>query len=898
MNVNAVQSINGEIWLATTRGAYVVQPSGPRLVSSIDLDVRDAVGYKGQVWLATDKGAYLFERGSLRRNPDVDLDVTRIDIIRDEVWLITDMGAYVIVNNVPQRVTKSGTFVSSIQQVGSEIWLAAAEGACRVEGHQAHCIDIQIPIPEGLQSVSVNDIKRINGKIFLATDEGLYRLEGEQPRRISPLKLNITKILESNGQIWLATDRGAYRFDGARAIRIPDREVNVNDIQDIKGELWLATDVGAFIVEKGEPHRKPDSEVKITSISEISGKIWLATEKGAYRIDGTQTQRIPDVDLNVSRVTLINGNIWLATDNGAYRFDESQQISLDLKPADSTFIWAAQAFLPRDVMIGGLALPVPRYTDQNRDGYDNHNLEQYFEVIWETDQEKFKSDVGNRRYNAAERAYLPLATGKHTVFYSVRDKWGNTFSGQTQVRVIPGPAVLSLAGIILWIALLFIVFVLSPRSSFFHGLIMNPYARRYGSFGLVPLFVTAVPPLRRHLLRRYLRGIRTDQTIMQWQRRFVVPTEDFAPGVFADFLNRRRTLFLAGQSGIGKTSYFRFLMGYMVLRRRWFVSKTMVPVFLALSRYEGAQPEDMFNAELSNFGQLTDTHLNSWLLQQGGFLIFIDGLNEASDAARQSVSRFINQHWKANLFCISSQQSYAEFEWMEKLQLVSLSPDKVNQVLTLRLGEQQASATIAQFTPTTYEICAIPQDLEFAIDLVKCGHPLPQSKRDIYQATLKPIFDSWEASGQGMFKTFLFGRAFEMLCSGEAFFERSEKPMPDEIREALSTQKLIVRRGDHYHFRHDLVRGYLAAHHFVPSWQRTLKDSNITIDTNWRAMLEFAILDIAEPVEVGKLISLTLERNTKLAGDLFKWLEHSQLSLMSTWADHFKREYGEAMLRQ
>src|SRR5687768_1401964 len=148
MNVNAVRGVNGQIWLATTKGAYILQPNGPQLISKVDLNVSDVIGHQGQVWLATDKGAYLVEGGSARRTPDIDLDVEAIEVVQNQVWLLTDRGAYVINNNVPQPIaTESLAHASAIKVIGPQIWLGTGDGPCRVEGLKARCISITIPIP-------------------------------------------------------------------------------------------------------------------------------------------------------------------------------------------------------------------------------------------------------------------------------------------------------------------------------------------------------------------------------------------------------------------------------------------------------------------------------------------------------------------------------------------------------------------------------------------------------------------------------------------------------------------------------------------------------------------------------------------------------------------------------
>ena len=47
--------------------------------------------------------------------------------------------------------------------------------------------------------------------------------------------------------------------------------------------------------------------------------------------------------------------------------------------------------------------------------------------------------------------------------------------------------------------------------------------------------------------------------VKEWKERFVVPSENFLPESFGQLLEKQRVILLIGQSGIGKTSYFRFL---------------------------------------------------------------------------------------------------------------------------------------------------------------------------------------------------------------------------------------------------------------------------------------------------------------------------------------------------
>jgi hypothetical protein len=430
---------------------------------------------------------------------------------------------------------------------------------------------------------------------------------------------------------------------------------------------------------------------------------------------------------------------------------------------------------------------------------------------------------------------------------------------------------------------------------------MNPYVRNYGSFGLVPILLTVVPPVRRHIFRRYLNEICSDANFSEWQQRFIVPATEFLPENFGKNLEKRRTLFLLGQSGIGKTSYFRYLIiSYATQQKIKLPPKNVVPIFLPLSRYQEEEPENIFYAQLANYGRLTDKQLNNWFLQQGGFLILIDGLNEVNETMRQKINSFVDRYWKANYFCLSSQESYVKFNWIEKIGLTPLDPPKIKALLDRKLEPDRAAAIISQLNEENYKIYQIPQNLEFAIEIIKQNKPLPQTERELYEATLKPILDLWCQNGRADYPDILFERAYKMFKSRNTFFDRADEPVPEELQDDLETKKFLIRRGEHYYFRHDLIRAYLAAKYFVSRWQNLLNDSEITVDANWRSLLEFTIfnLETTQPGEVKDLLFTVLQKNKKVAGEVFNWLQQSHSHLCTSWTDDFTRSFGAATLAQ
>lgn len=445
--------------------------------------------------------------------------------------------------------------------------------------------------------------------------------------------------------------------------------------------------------------------------------------------------------------------------------------------------------------------------------------------------------------------------------------------------------------------LVFIVlFVLAPVSKYSQGLIMTSFAHNVLSLGAVHVMLMVVPPLRRHLLRRYLRTIRTERDFTQWEDQFVIPNENLLPeNIGTDLVKKRKLLFI-GPSGIGKTCFFKYLTFRHARKKNLkqeLLPKQVIPVFLPLERFHDMPVEQMFHARLERFGLITDDKLSTLFLKQGGFLVLIDGLNEVDEKTRRRVIAFIETYGSANYICASSQEAY-EFTWIDRIDLSPLGEEKIQEILRRRLGAEMAESTIRQFEGATFELYSVPQDLDFAIELVEQGKPLPQSRPELYDAMLAPILDSWIQAGQTDYPPLLYNRAYEMLKTRSISFEEAAL-LPTEVRDPLVERKLLVRRGDRYQFRHDLVKAYLAAKYFAPKWSQLFSEEE-TIESNWRPMLEFAMLNLSPAEHIEDLFNGLLKRNIQMAADLFGWLNQSQPTLCGEWAVNFKRRYADAVL--
>jgi hypothetical protein len=484
----------------------------------------------------------------------------------------------------------------------------------------------------------------------------------------------------------------------------------------------------------------------------------------------------------------------------------------------------------------------------------------------------------------------------------VQDGWPNRFDLKREYTGIPN-VLSSLAVVpILFAIIVSLTLILAPYNVFCHDLVMNPMIRKFGSFGILPLALSIFPSVRRHVMKRYSTELLTDE---QFKNYFLYPANEFRPEKFGKALSSIRRVLLLGQSGIGKTSYFKHLTHYYA-RSDNHLPKNAIPVYITLANYQnGITLERLIFDQLQTYGRMSDDELNEWLLKQGGFLLFFDGVNEIPDASlRINLAQFLERHWRANFICLSSQHDYSELKNLKEVRIKPLDKEQITEYLRKKLGSSKAEEFLREFTDKTYQLYQVPRDLDFAIEikLRKESLPIPQRRDALYEEVLSPIVENWETSGRSDYTDLLYRRAFELLVSRETYFLDSENNLPEDFLNALSDDRyrLLVKLGGRYVFEHDLLRAYLAAKYFSSRWKRLLHTPGVLVDYNWLEMLRFALLAINEPEEIQRLMENLLNNSeaTSFIGELFNWLKTQDIKLSRDWEDQFKIKFATKNLDQ
>jgi hypothetical protein len=910
LDVQDIAIVNDSQWLATTTGAYQVKAGHATRIPDLSIPANKIALSGEDVWLATSIGAYRIRRGDTKRIPDRILNVLSVSVITNQVWLATADGAYVSDGENIKAIGPPGELVQAISNDGNTFWLGTDRGAYKIDSNGT-------PVRVTPEPVFVSSIASIKSEVWIATPHGAFRVKSDGTLELLGQELNVRQVSEVNGEIWLATSTGAYRISGKLCVRSPDLELSVEDITQIDNDLWLSTSRGAYRIRENQITTFPGEAAPVKRVVKINGGIWLLGYHGAFLVHNDRAARIPNVDLEAQQVIASGDDTWMATSLGSFEV-KNLNISIQVKNSDSWWKWLIDKLSPWPVLVDGDASVDIRYIAQDGSTVSSDQLiDPNFVVVQEFSKPALEKSIHEGRSSPASGFLMKLASGKRDLYFSVRDKWGNTAEAQMGIWVLPGPLIISIAVPIFWLCILAVMIGLAPVSESVNTLLMNPWLRNVSSFGLIPLTLSVSASVRRHMLKRYIGNLRNDKSFAEWLQRYQMPDEQFSAFKFGERLSKERVLQVTGQSGIGKTSFLKYLTAAYANGSSLPTvsnnasqnlpsatdtvaeshSKYFVPVFVPLVRYQGQKADEMVAAQLASYGSLTDRQIVAWYIQQGEFLFLFDGLNEVDEGTRSEINRFVDLGRRKNLFCVSSQETYPAMAWIAAVKMSYLTSENVKEIVVSSLGMQAAKAALSQFKEATFVLYKVPQDLEFLIQMCR-EHPetkVPQSKSQLYDCVLNPVFEKWNEEGRNDFAEVLAKRAYEMIKSRDPLLSGTVLQFPGELTSPLLFKKLLVQRDDKFYFQHNLVRDYLGSIYLQTDWRALLKDET-TVDSNWVEMLKFLIARFEDSRPCKDMLYLLIDKNRRIAGELFNWLQSERPDLSRDWSAEFKVKLAESLL--
>jgi hypothetical protein len=562
------------------------------------------------------------------------------------------------------------------------------------------------------------------------------------------------------------------------------------------------------------------------------------------------------------------------------------------------------------VWFEGASRPIIRYLD-TQTGKERYSSSQAAPIalVFDSDLKKLRDkeeDQRNWTILSQDGPLIELKPGWRRINIAVQDSWGN----QPQVQIVEGlvipPWALSVLIPALGICFCLVCLALAPYVRYCHMLLMNPFLRNWVSFGVVPLLVTAVRPLRRHILRRYCRTLARQPRFQSFTNRYVVPDARFTSPEFGKMLSEHKVVGLHGQSGIGKSAFLAYLVDQCVSQGAVYpLFRCVVPVFLDLSIADGVTPGEMVRTVMRKYGDLTDEKLIEVMLDYGGFLFLFDGLNEVNEQTSLIILQFADMHRNHSYSCLTTQVASEELRGVSTLVLSGpISDDKIRELVRRMAIDAKTQRQkfdpellLEKFTLEIYRICRVPMQLELTVEMWEASGMLPTNLDGLYAYVLGPLMDkeAWSNQGHGDWPDLLSALAFTMMTAKRPY-DPEKDYLPGEVKADLLKAKLLVERGDVLEFRHDRVRAYLAARYFALRWRTILTDEKTTVDPNWDTMLEFHLAVEQNKDQTRDLVFAIINKDMDAAVRLISWGRRNRPELFKDWQDEFAREIGKRVM--
>ena len=526
--------IGDEMWITSSHGAFRLDRRGNRAfpIAGLDKSVDAVESIGGDVWIISGN------------------DVYRYDLAKHQVVPISGLTGNVVIDNAIKGPGRE------IRSVGGIAWIERTSESLAKEAQRMQ-----------------------HGDVFPRAD--LLRLDPKYNRAvsISGISGHIGLMKEVSGEIWIATQNGLFRFDRQKDRAEPVAGISgiVDDIVvGCETEIWIETSEGIFRYDSKNNH-----------ISRLEGFPPYSSGSGS---------RSGLIGLGLGHTWISNGSVWVSRPSGVFRFDcrdnralkvmdETEDGSYDVFPAtvypiDENEVWIGQLVglyrwrrdwkIMTDVTVGRIPLlrvagyplwragnvgvsveyPVvtgpPESTDVIVAGSSDELLQK------ENDKNrKHWLDVADLKYEVTSRI------GISELHVSLRDSWGN----QIHDRVIRGLVLPAWRTVTILCGALFLSFLiaclcLAPYVHWCHLLLMNPFIRRYASFGIIPIVLTILPAARRHLLKRYRRNVAFDPILNESLEDYVVPGESFEASRFPRKLYFRGSICIFMQGNLELASLY------------------------------------------------------------------------------------------------------------------------------------------------------------------------------------------------------------------------------------------------------------------------------------------------------------------------------------------------------
>ena len=438
-----------------------------------------------------------------------------------------------------------------------------------------------------------------------------------------------------------------------------------------------------------------------------------------------------------------------------------------------------------------------------------------------------------------------------TLTFRINDRYGN------RVKIIKNVTIFStlfasITGFYLFLGVVMLAMVLlAPYLPMANNFVMNPFLRKWGSMMSIPLILSLVPPLRRHLLLRYRKNLKA--SLANEANSYIEPNDKTtSQNIFAELPTQESVLLIYGESGIGKTALLHHLAFILAQNPKNFGFKTELPVLIHLKEYTGIEPEKVLSSELRGRGQFSDPELEHEMLRQGNIVFLVDGLNEVPLETQARWRGFARSNTTNHKFIFTSQSVSSEFDDVKYVKLGRLSEKVVIEILIYH--NVCESKEIELLPKQTLELAKNPQILFTLIRTIKNSSDYPETEIELYNVVINDLDNKGLSGAIGELREIALERAYR--GRSDVFVQRELSGKLDFLRE-----KILIRSNDNIYFASDRFAAYLASQLISQKPQHLNLIEGLKANEQWELVLDF-LANIVEERVANDVIRMIIADNT------------------------------------
>ena len=725
--------------------------------------------------------------------------------------------------------TKAGS-VTQITQVGDATVVVADSGLFRLDD------DRLIPLRPLVPETEIGRVKKITqvGAGHLVTAErGLFRLDGGRLTPVDPDTDTgwVGPVAQIGNATYVGTAKGLFRLDGNR-LTLQDPGIETGGVLSVGSAgdvVVVGAEHGLYRLERGRLVEMDDHAVfnpgGAATVGQVGAAIVVGTEHGLYRLEGGELREVPSlpnlIDVNTS--IPIDDRGWIAAVPGLFRYI-AESYHAETRDAVLAFGTGTTVAL-RFAISPCLGLEPPKMLGVVAEASTASPVTAASSLL---PAEVALAGPPYRR--VATASVGPLLAGTYRARLAVRTEHGwDAVSAPVELRVAwtPGDyATHHLRQAVPWLAgahtaLFALLLAGARRSPWCWRVVSDPLWGRAGLWWHAALRL--VPALQRWVLARWY------ATARRRDARPYLPVPLAGPDgallTADDLLGRLRAqprLWVQGGAGMGKTALVD------ELARRFFAPASLraayrrygfIPVVVRLRdvldvKADPAQP-DRWVPELARLAlrasglRVDDPALFRAILESGSFALIFDGANEtANSAALEDYARTTPE-----VRILVTSQGDPVKPGFELLRLPGTVADLAGPLLALFLGPARGATVLAavRTTPLWPELTS-GYDLRLLADLSGRDGSVPDLPTDrvgLYRTLLARL----RYAGGPYPEAELCQAAWALWRDRVRRFDGATHLTPDLIEPLRHDTARVVRTigGTLHEFRHDQMRGYLAA---------------------------------------------------------------------------------------